>query len=178
MPRGGRRTLTVLPEPRVCEREGCGKAFTPGRRVGAARFCSPYCYYKAYREQPEHREKYRAAQKENYYRHHPKSVARYQVKLALLDGRLRKPATCSECGDAAEYIEAHHHNGYDQDHWLDVLWLCKRCHGKKHRKPAPPSCAFRCTRKATKRLGGFDVCASCDEMVTRIIESMPARIVA
>lgn len=128
----------------------------------------------AWRAQPENREKYRISQSKNYYRHHGKSEARWQVKLALLEGRLVKPKTCSECGLEKVFIEAHHHNGHDEAHWLDVVWLCKGCHGKKHRKPEPQKCVFGCTRKATKRVGEeFAMCDRCDSLVTRIIKSMP-----
>lgn len=35
---------------------------------------------------------------------------------------------CAKCGQpAADY---HHHLGYEPEHWLDVLPLCRRCHRK------------------------------------------------
>jgi hypothetical protein len=111
---------------RTCE--WCGKRLGTNRQ----RFCSSLCNTKTWRA--ANRDKYRKAQEANYYRHHDKSVARYQVKLALLDGRIHRPAICSRCNAPAKYIEAHHWLGYEEPHWLDVIWLCKRCHGLEHRK--------------------------------------------
>lgn len=42
----GRRPESPLPEPRVCEADGCGKEFTPTRsqvKAGWGRFCSTEC---------------------------------------------------------------------------------------------------------------------------------------
>lgn len=166
--------MTVAP-PTTCEH--CGKPFTPKRRNKPARLCSDNCYSLAWRVR--NRDKYRLAQAKNYYKHHGKSEARWQVKLALLEGRLVRPTTCSDCGKASKYIDAHHHNGYDEPHWLDVIWLCKKCHGRLHRKPASQKCVFGCTRKAT--VGVDDELATCDrchELVRRIIDSFTTVVVA
>lgn len=43
-------------------------------------------------------------------------------------------AEAQECGlspatvNGRNRVEAHHHKGYDEDHWLDVVWLCRSCH--------------------------------------------------
>ncbi len=60
------------------------------------------------------------------------------VDYAIQTGRLVRPQECSKCG-ATGRIEAHHHNGYTREHYLDVVWLCQPCHG---------------TANATKGLGG------------------------
>ena len=36
----------------------------------------------------------------------------------------------------ARHIQAHHHNGYEREHWLDVVWLCRACHNDTHRSPS------------------------------------------
>jgi hypothetical protein len=52
------------------------------------------------------------------------------VKHALRSGRLvRLP--CADCG--SPHSEAHHSNGYDRAHWLDVEWLCRSHHKLRHR---------------------------------------------
>ena len=44
-------------------------------------------------------------------------------------GVKKKP--CTDCGTTCK-VQAHHHNGYDKAHWLDIVWLCSLCHGKRH----------------------------------------------
>ena len=51
------------------------------------------------------------------------------VKRALIAKTIRKPNKCSDCGSKYN-LEAHHHNGYENP--LDIVWLCRRCHGKRH----------------------------------------------
>lgn len=58
--------------------------------------------------------------------------ARDAVRLALRNGTLVK-GPCRLCG-STESIQGHHHNGYDEPHWLDVRWLCRTCHCKTHGK--------------------------------------------
>jgi hypothetical protein len=49
--------------------------------------------------------------------------------MAIRDGRLCVPEECESCGSSGPArIEAHHHQGYDEAHWLDVIWLCHSCH--------------------------------------------------
>jgi hypothetical protein len=51
-----------------------------------------------------------------------------RVRLAVRAGRLIK--TACPCGSAE--VQAHHHNGYEPEHELDVIWLCIPCHRKAH----------------------------------------------
>lgn len=58
--------------------------------------------------------------------------ARWAVNNAVRDSRLSPPSdfACVECGgDAKQY---HHHNGYDKEHWLDVVPICRKCHHELH----------------------------------------------
>ena len=57
--------------------------------------------------------------------------ARAAVARAVRRG-LQLPAACESCGMMTK-LHAHHHNGYDKAHQLDVVWLCVSCHGKEHR---------------------------------------------
>ena len=60
----------------------------------------------------------------------PHERARRAVHNALRSGKLSK-APCELCGiDDERVLEAHHYQGYDEAHWLDVQWLCVRCHAK------------------------------------------------
>ena len=66
-----------------------------------------------------------------------KAAARHAVEEALKRGDLKRPAKCTECGKTAD-TQAHHHKGYDEKHWLDVVWVCNACNnlmkGKKKKK--------------------------------------------
>lgn len=60
------------------------------------------------------------------------SVEVKQAKNAIVNGRkagkIVKWTICGNCGATGVSIEAHHHNGYDDDHMTDVQWLCIACH--------------------------------------------------
>lgn len=53
--------------------------------------------------------------------------AKIALSRAVKKGIIQRPDACSQCG-ATGKIEAHHHNGYDKIHYLDVVWLCRSCH--------------------------------------------------
>jgi len=62
-----------------------------------------------------------------------------KVTQAVKAGRLTRAATCEECGGPGP-IQGHHHRGYEPEHELDVVWLCKPCHRIRHgRRAAVPS---------------------------------------
>jgi hypothetical protein len=42
-----------------------------------------------------------------------------------------KTQLCTDCGKQASQ---YHHNSYEREHWADVIPLCYRCHGKRHRE--------------------------------------------
>jgi transposase len=56
--------------------------------------------------------------------------AHFAVRLAVADGRLprAKTQTCSGCGGVAHHY--HHYVAYTPQHWLDVVPMCRSCHGK------------------------------------------------
>lgn len=57
-----------------------------------------------------------------------KYAARKAVTYATQSGKMppAKDLDCTECGGQAQ--EYHHHKGYDDEHWLDVIPVCKKCH--------------------------------------------------
>lgn len=60
-----------------------------------------------------------------------KNIAHRRLHKALRDGRLTKPSGCEDCGLAAspEDLQAHHE---DYSKPLDVEWLCRCCHMRRH----------------------------------------------
>lgn len=108
-------------------------------------------YQKHYKEQYSKSENGKAAQKRynqskkgrvRHVRHtkqavnrHPECYkARMAVRQAVVKGKLLKVDSlrCS-CGDIAKHY--HHHKGYEQEHWLDVVPVCVKCHtSKTHHK--------------------------------------------
>jgi hypothetical protein len=72
---------------------------------------------RRYREDPEKRRK---------------AAIRNRINYALKRGTLVKlPCICG-----STEVEAHHYNGYDLEHALDVVWLCKRHHEILHKHRA------------------------------------------
>lgn len=62
----------------------------------------------------------------------PQKVAAHRAVLkAVKAGELRR-LPCADCG-ATEHIHGHHE---DYARPLDVTWLCRACHMKRHRKTA------------------------------------------
>lgn len=53
------------------------------------------------------------------------------VARAIREGMVKSLA-CEKC-DREGVIYAHHHLGYEEEHWLDIQWLCRDCHVKAHR---------------------------------------------
>lgn len=59
-----------------------------------------------------------------------KTAAHTAVRKATVSGELVRPVQCSSCS-STNRIEAHHE---DYSKPLDVVWLCRKCHNKLHRK--------------------------------------------
>lgn len=59
-----------------------------------------------------------------------KLAARSAVSVATRLKKMPRAKTlaCKHCGNPAK--EYHHHNGYDESHWLDVIPLCLTCHNE------------------------------------------------
>lgn len=62
------------------------------------------------------------------------NAATNAVRTAIRRGELPAPTslTCADCPEAAE--QYHHFIGYEPEHWLDVLALCRSCHLSRHWK--------------------------------------------
>ena len=70
------------------------------------------------------------AQRKSRAKQKLKTNARANLANAIIRGEIIKPTKCDNCGRKG-YLEAHHE---DYSKQLDVLWLCRNCHGIKHRK--------------------------------------------
>jgi hypothetical protein len=65
-----------------------------------------------------------------YYKteeHIQKTKARSALGRAVRAGHIIKPAACEICG-ATRKLQGHHKYGYSKEHYLDVVWLCAKCH--------------------------------------------------
>lgn len=54
------------------------------------------------------------------------------VAKAVANGLL-SPMTERTCEDCGESANGYHHESYEPEDWLDVVPLCDRCHGMRHR---------------------------------------------
>ena len=61
-------------------------------------------------------------------------AAHLAVRNAVRSGELVRPVVCEGCGE--EKPLQGHHESYDEDRWLDVDWLCQRCHRQLGTKAA------------------------------------------
>ena len=52
------------------------------------------------------------------------------VRKALKNGTLTRPDKCEMCRLSRPPLAGYHHNGWDDEHALDVIWLCKSCQGR------------------------------------------------
>lgn len=66
-----------------------------------------------------------------YHSHKVEHQARIAVRRALKAGRLVKPSNCNRCPQQTDDLIGHHHS-YARENWLDVEWLCKKCHMRHH----------------------------------------------
>ena len=67
------------------------------------------------------------------------SKANAAVSRAIREGRMGLPPACEACGVPYRIIGTKgfasvvwHHWSYEEAHWLDVIPLCRSCHGKIH----------------------------------------------
>lgn len=68
----------------------------------------------------------------NYKSNYPdKYRAHTFVNNAIRDGRLQKVPYCENCSGG--YRVQAHHESYNIEDWLKVIWLCGDCHKKRHK---------------------------------------------
>lgn len=75
-------------------------------------------------------EKYRAYIRKWQIANREKINAHAKVHTAVKNGTLKRGNSCMECG--IECKTEGHHEDYSKP--LDVIWLCRKCHGKKIEK--------------------------------------------
>ena len=56
--------------------------------------------------------------------------ARTAICQALNKWELVRPIRCEECKTPCK-PDAHHWS-YLRKHWMDIRWLCRKCHGHEH----------------------------------------------
>ena len=118
--------------------------------------CKRAAYMRAWYRLPGRAEAQRQSQKESRQRRHgdvlaydrerprryypEQQKARNTVNKAILRGQLERPKFCESCGSEGEpFLDGRapiqaHHDDYDKP--LEVMWLCRSCHGKRHRRIA------------------------------------------
>lgn len=81
---------------------------------------------KRYREKPNRRRPANYAAPE-------KLKARRAVAYAVRCGKIIKPDTCQRCSKPTpRHLLGGHHEDYSKP--LEVVWLCRACHGLEHRR--------------------------------------------
>ena len=77
---------------------------------------------------------YRAAEsRRRRSKHREQDLSHQAVHRALASGKLIRLEDCEHCGNPSEHA---HHEDYNKQ--LEVVWLCKPCHGLVHRKGVAP----------------------------------------
>jgi len=66
-------------------------------------------------------------------RNREKKRVHWIIAMALRHGIITYPGNCQHCQQSAR-VEAHH---ADYSRPLEVVWLCRKCHGQTHRKDPP-----------------------------------------
>ena len=103
----------LIPEWVVSERERCRKKQERYRHLGLAK--------QVTREV-----------KARWEERHPLKIdAHKKAHRAVRSGKLKNPGICQDCLDKTTNLDKHHE---DYSRPLDIVWLCKKCHGIRHRK--------------------------------------------
>lgn len=132
---GSRRKTEATVSEKRCKDCGEVKPISEFLERGLRAYCRPCNNQRVYaHRRGSGREKHNARQsryqKRKYHsdsEFRAKVRARSAVAEALQKG-FPKPDACPECGDTEAVLHAHHHRGYAREYWLDVVWVCPRCH--------------------------------------------------
>lgn len=87
-------------------------------------------YYQTRKHDPDFRSRKQALCKEAELRHPIKYRTRTILTNAKKYGKVIPNEMCENCG-MSEDVTAHHE---DYTKPLDVIWLCRACHGKRHQE--------------------------------------------
>jgi len=121
-------------------------AFHPDTRDGLQSNCRACCLVRTREHQIHQRQKVRERHRRYYLAHKerfiqqalarlrtPKGRAMQRVHDAIRAGKIVKPAQCADCGSPRPLRELHgHHEDYSLP--LVVIWVCPKCHGRRHRR--------------------------------------------
>lgn len=74
------------------------------------------------------------SQKKRWADNNPdKRSAQHAVGNAIRDGILVRPKECEHCLSTERKIQGHHWS-YLEENWLEVMWLCTKCHAAEHKR--------------------------------------------
>jgi hypothetical protein len=76
----------------------------------------------------------KAKKNKEYGLKNPQKIkARRAVSNSIRDGKLPRVSTlfCSICNEK-QATQYHHHKGYEEKYWLDVIPVCSQCHNNIH----------------------------------------------
>lgn len=104
----------------------CGECVVKDRQWYEANRESALRRAKEWKKKNREREAARA--KRDRMKHPEKAKARNAVAAAVRFGRMPRVASlkCFRCENQARHY--HHHKGYAEEHWLDVVPVCGPCH--------------------------------------------------
>lgn len=96
-------------------------------RTGAAAIHAQWIHRGKMTEEERKQHEYEKV-KRNRARWPNKARARWSIGNAVSRGEMPRPSdcACSQCGAPAAHY--HHHKGYDNEFWLDVIPVCAKCH--------------------------------------------------
>ncbi len=95
--------------------------------------CSKKSVIKWMKDNPERLTEIRTRADRKHKEKYPeRRRARQAVADALRAGQLSKPTNCESC--FKECNPEGHHKNYEEDKWLDVGWLCTKCHPETHKE--------------------------------------------
>jgi hypothetical protein len=115
----------------------CGQEFESNNinKKYCSKKCKQYSCFKRYKENNSQKIKDVKLNWTRKHRHEgirqEKNISRNKIEICIKNGSIKKPNSCENCNKISK-LEAHHYKGYE--HPLDVIWLCKDCHLRKHGK--------------------------------------------
>ena len=88
--------------------------------------------WKLYYTDTEFRQRILNQQSRWVDKHPLKRKAQTAATNAVRYGKLERKFNCEDCGCGGK-LHKHHHS-YEKEFWLDIKWLCPKCHGKEHKR--------------------------------------------